>query len=161
MLIRATTPRSAAELLTDVGRRRTRRRHHGPLHGRPDVRRNEPDLGARQDDGLTRFERGLVEGRRPGQPDRIARNRQREMCLLRTRRATAELFLDPSPQGGLLVSSQVDLDRLVRRCRTVGVEVVVEGQVLRARSLPPAASGERRRTTPSARMPKMKTGAGE
>jgi hypothetical protein len=77
--------------------------------------------------------------------------------LLRTRRSTAELFIDPSPVGGLLVSAQVDLDRLARRCRTVGVEVVVEGQVVRARSMPPptGASGERRRSS-SSRMPKIK-----
>ena len=78
--------------------------------------------------------------------------------LLRTRRSTSELFLDPSPQGGLLVSSQVDLDRLARRCRTVGVEVTVEGQVVRARTMPPPnTSGERRRSS-SSRMPKIKTG---
>jgi hypothetical protein len=78
--------------------------------------------------------------------------------LLRTRRSTAELFLDPSPLGGLLVSSQVDLDRLARRCRTVGVEVTVEGQVVRARSMPPPnSSGERRRSS-SSRMPRIKIG---
>jgi hypothetical protein len=78
--------------------------------------------------------------------------------LLRTRRSTAELFLEPSPPGGLLISSQADLDRLVRRCRTVGVEVVVEGQVIRTRAVPPqGASGERRRSS-SSRMPKIKTG---
>jgi hypothetical protein len=76
--------------------------------------------------------------------------------LLRTRRSTAELFLDPSPLGGLLVSAQVDLDRLVRRCRTVGVEIVTDGQVVRARSLPPPAaspSGARRKS--STRLPKL------
>lgn len=78
--------------------------------------------------------------------------------LLRTRRSTAELFVEPSPLGGLLVSPQVDLDRLARRCRTVGVEVVIEGQVLRARSMPPPnTSGERRRPS-STRLPKIKTG---
>jgi hypothetical protein len=77
--------------------------------------------------------------------------------LLRTRRSTAELFLDPSPQGGLLISAQVDLERLARRCRTVGVEISMEGQVLRARSMPPpGASGERRRPSSSARLPKIK-----
>ncbi|MBC7017886.1 hypothetical protein, partial [Salmonella enterica] len=67
-----------------------------------------------------------------------------------------ELFLDPSPAGGLLVSAQIDLDRLVRRCRTVGVEIVTEGQVIRARSLPPAApstSGAHRKS--STRLPKV------
>jgi hypothetical protein len=78
--------------------------------------------------------------------------------LLRTRRSTSELFLDPSPSGGLLVSSQVDLDRLARRCRTVGVEIVLEGQVVRARTMPPPAapdrSGQHRRAS-STRMPKV------
>ena len=76
--------------------------------------------------------------------------------LLRTRRSTGVLFLDPSPAGGLLVSAQVDLDRLVRRCRTVGVEIVTDGQVVRARSLPPPAtspSGQQRK--PSTRMTKV------
>ena len=77
--------------------------------------------------------------------------------LLRTRRSTSELFLDPSPLGGLLVSAQVDLDRLARRCRTVGVEIVIEGQVVRARSIPPSAqssgSGAHRRS--STRIPKI------
>ena len=53
--------------------------------------------------------------------------------LLRTRRPTAELFVDPSPPGGLIVQAGVDVDRLARRCRTVGVEVVVDGQLVRAR----------------------------
>jgi hypothetical protein len=80
--------------------------------------------------------------------------------LLRTRRSTAELFLDPSPVGGLLVSAQVDLDRLVRRCRTVGVEIVTDGEVVRARSLPPpssSSSGAHRKSS-STRLPKIKAG---
>jgi hypothetical protein len=67
--------------------------------------------------------------------------------LLRTRRPTQELFLDPSPPGGLLVASGVDVDRLARRCRTVGIEIISEGQVVRARTLPPGA-----RTTPPPRV---------
>lgn len=79
--------------------------------------------------------------------------------LLRTRRTTADLFVEPSPPGGLLIAAQVDLERLVRRCRTVGVEVLLDGQVVRARTVapPPGGSGERRRSS-SARMPKMKAG---
>jgi hypothetical protein len=61
--------------------------------------------------------------------------------LLRTRRPAAELFLDPSPLGGLLVAPDVDADRLVRRCRSLGVEVEVEGGVFRA-------AGPRTHTTP-------------
>jgi hypothetical protein len=57
--------------------------------------------------------------------------------MLRTRRPTAELFVDPSPPAGLLVAAGIDVDRLTRRCRTVGVEIVSDGQVLRARSVPP------------------------
>jgi hypothetical protein len=77
--------------------------------------------------------------------------------LLRTRRSTAELFLDPSPAGGLLVSAQVDLDRLVRRCRTVGVEIVTDGQVVRARSsaTTPAATTSGAHRKPSTRMSKI------
>ncbi len=76
--------------------------------------------------------------------------------LLRTRRSTAELFLEPSPPGGLLVTAQTDLDRLVRRCRTVGVEIVTDGQVVKARAAAPASattSGAHRK--PSARMQKL------
>jgi hypothetical protein len=62
-------------------------------------------------------------------------NNVREM--LRTRRPTAELFVDPSPPAGLIVQAGIDLDRLSRRCRTVGVEIVSEGQVVRARTIPP------------------------
>lgn len=57
--------------------------------------------------------------------------------LLRTRRGCAELFVDPSPPGGLLVQPGVELDRLARRARSLGVEIVAEGQVVRARSVPP------------------------
>ena len=57
--------------------------------------------------------------------------------LLRSRKATGELFVDPSPPGGLLVQPGVDVDRLSRRCRTVGIEVLVDGQVVRARTMPP------------------------
>jgi hypothetical protein len=57
--------------------------------------------------------------------------------LLRTRRPTAELFVDPSPPAGLLVAPEVDMDRLLRRCRGLGVEVEYDGTVLRARSAPP------------------------
>jgi hypothetical protein len=60
--------------------------------------------------------------------------------MLRTRRATAELFVEPSPMGGLLVAAGVDLDRLSRRCRALGIEILVDGQVVRARSIPPGGS---------------------
>jgi len=59
--------------------------------------------------------------------------------MLRTRRPTQELFVDPSPPGGLLVAAGVDVERLSRRCRTVGVELLVDGHVVRARTMPPGA----------------------
>jgi hypothetical protein len=73
-------------------------------------------------------------------------NNVREM--LRTRRPTAELFVDPSPPAGLIVAQGIDVERLSRRCRTIGVEIVSEGQVVRARTSPPP------RMTPPRGMPK-------
>ncbi len=61
--------------------------------------------------------------------------------MLRTRRATADLFVDPSPPAGLLVASGVDMERLARRCRGLGVEVIVEGEVFKTRSLGPSSRG--------------------
>lgn len=52
--------------------------------------------------------------------------------MLRTRRGTADLFLDPSPPGGLLIGADIDVDRLVRRCRALGVEIESDGAALRA-----------------------------
>jgi hypothetical protein len=62
--------------------------------------------------------------------------------MLRTRRPTQELFLDPSPPGGLLVAPGVEVERLARRCRTIGVEILSQGQVIRARTIPPPASAK-------------------
>ncbi|HEX9618715.1 MAG TPA: hypothetical protein VF989_01190 [Polyangiaceae bacterium] len=61
--------------------------------------------------------------------------------LLRTRRQSADLFVDPSPPAGLLVAPGVDLDRLARRCRSLGVELIVDGEVYRARSMAPSGRG--------------------
>jgi hypothetical protein len=66
--------------------------------------------------------------------------------LLRTRRTTADLFVDPSPAGGLLVQAGIELEKLVKRCRTIGIEIVFEGSVLRVQTLPPPAV----RVTPQA-----------
>ncbi len=59
--------------------------------------------------------------------------------LLRTRRTTSDLFVEPSPPGGLLVSAGVDFDRLLRRCRGLGVEIEVsqEGLLRAGRSVTP------------------------
>jgi len=54
--------------------------------------------------------------------------------LLRTRRPASELFVDPSPPGGLLIYPDVDMERVVRRCRALGVDVEVEAGVARART---------------------------
>lgn len=48
--------------------------------------------------------------------------------LLRTRRQTADLFIEPSPPGGLLLAPGVDLERVTLRCRTLGVEVFAEAE---------------------------------
>lgn len=58
--------------------------------------------------------------------------------MLSTRRATADLFVNPSPPSGLLVAAGVDLDKLSRRCRTMGVEVLQNGNVHYAQSTPPS-----------------------
>jgi len=71
--------------------------------------------------------------------------------LLRGSKSTQELFVDPSPQGGLLVQPGVDTDRLARRCRTVGVEIVSEGAVVRARTVPPPPVAPKSQVTRSSR----------
>lgn len=78
--------------------------------------------------------------------------------LLRTRRTTSDLFIDPSPIGGLLIQQGVDLEKLVKRCRTIGIEIMYDGSVLRAQTLPPPAVQVTARLTPSAgtRSPKRK-----
>jgi hypothetical protein len=71
--------------------------------------------------------------------------------MLRSRRQTADLFIDPSPPGGLLVHPSVDLERLARRCRALGIEIASDGQVVRSRTtIPPPSSPT---TPPSTRRP--------
>lgn len=57
--------------------------------------------------------------------------------LLRTRRTTQDLFVEPSPPAGLLVVPGVDFERLVRRCRGLGVEIEMNGEGL-LRAVTPA-----------------------
>lgn len=77
--------------------------------------------------------------------------------LLRTRRQTADLFIDPSPPSGLLITPGADLDRVARRCRTLGVEIVVEGEVYRTRSIPPSRGSGARRLDSSGTLPAMRS----
>ena len=77
--------------------------------------------------------------------------------LLRTRRQTQDLFVDPSPPSGLLLALGVDLERLARRCRSLGVEVVVEGEVYRTRSLPPGRGSGARRVDSSGTLPALRS----
>jgi hypothetical protein len=66
--------------------------------------------------------------------------------LLRKKKSTADLFVDPSPPGGLLLAPDLELDKVVRRCRALGVEIEWNGEVLRARSVPALPPVGRRST---------------
>lgn len=67
--------------------------------------------------------------------------------MLRSMPPLLDTFVDPSPPGGLLVAAGVDPEKLVRRCRALGVEVEVEEGVLRVRSstMPPPKRSETNR----------------
>lgn len=102
--------------------------------------------------------------------------------MLRTRRQTADLFVDPSPPSGLLIAPGVEVDRVARRCRALGVELLLQGEVYRTRSAAPPgrtsgarkvdssgnlpavdprrASGTRRARRSSATIPAIKRGSG-
>ncbi|MCH2108435.1 MAG: hypothetical protein MK135_03845, partial [Polyangiaceae bacterium] len=54
--------------------------------------------------------------------------------MLSTRRATADLFVNPSPPSGLLVAPGVEMDTMARRCRTMGIEILADGEVCYASS---------------------------
>jgi len=67
--------------------------------------------------------------------------------MLASSSGTRDLFIDPSPPGGLLVGATVDTDKLVRRCRAIGVDVEVEEMAVRVRHSskpPPKKSGSRK-----------------
>jgi hypothetical protein len=80
--------------------------------------------------------------------------------LLRTRRQTMDLFVDPSPPAGLLVQPGVDVERLARRCRSLGVELVVGGEVYRTRSISPNKGSGPRRLDSSGTLPAMRATRG-
>jgi hypothetical protein len=63
----------------------------------------------------------------------------------------------PSPPSGLLLVAGVDLERLARRCRSLGVEVVVEGEVYRTRSIPPGRGSGARRLDSSNNLPALRS----
>lgn len=65
--------------------------------------------------------------------------------LLRSRRTTQDLFVDPSPPAGLLIAADVDVERLLRRCRGLGVEIEVGPEGLVARTPDPGKSTTRPR----------------
>ena len=77
--------------------------------------------------------------------------------MLRSRKQTAECFIDPSPPAGLLLSPTVSLDALARRCRVLGVEVISEGQVVRARSTIPPPMLDNSPARPSGARPTPRT----
>jgi hypothetical protein len=77
--------------------------------------------------------------------------------LLRTRRPVADLFIDPSPPAGLLIAPEVDLERLVRRCRTLGVEIEADGALVRARSVSPLPNGSDMPRPASATRPRTRS----
>jgi hypothetical protein len=72
----------------------------------------------------------------------------------------ADLFVDPSPPGGLIVSPQADAERLVRRCRAMGVEISLEDGAVRVRhsTAPPPKKSDTRKLV-SWRPPKRGRGA--
>jgi hypothetical protein len=76
--------------------------------------------------------------------------------LLRTRRQTMDLFVDPSPPAGLLVQPGVEVERLARRCRSLGVELVVGGEVYRTRSISPSKGSGPRRLDSSGTLPSLR-----
>ena len=58
----------------------------------------------------------------------------RELARLVARKSLAELFIQPSPAGGLLLRSGVPIERVVRACRAIGIEVMSSGKRVRARA---------------------------
>jgi len=81
--------------------------------------------------------------------------------MLRSRRLSADLFLDPSPPGGLLVAPGATMDMLTRRCRALGVEVTEDGHLMRARSsAPPEAIEDVGSPGPTRRGKKTERSAG-
>ncbi len=64
--------------------------------------------------------------------------------LLLAKKPTADLFLPQAVPGGLLIAPGVDVDKLVRRCRGIGVELVSDGEILTLRDAPSQPPTSRR-----------------
>ena len=77
--------------------------------------------------------------------------------MLSSRRQTADMFVNPSPLGGLLIVPGVELDKLAQRLRALGVELRVEGQAYLARISQAPAS---RRTGVPSQAPASRRGGG-
>lgn len=78
--------------------------------------------------------------------------------LLRTRRPAAEMFVDPSPPSGLLIEAGVDLERLIRRCRALGVEIEADlGNLKATRQTPAHGTEGPHRTSSTASMRRSRT----
>jgi hypothetical protein len=78
--------------------------------------------------------------------------------LLRTRRPAAEMFVDPSPPAGLLIEAGIDLERLIRRCRALGVEIEADLGNLKAMRPTPAHGTEGpQRTSSTSSMRRSRT----
>jgi len=69
--------------------------------------------------------------------------------MLMTSSGTSDMFLDPSPPAGLLVSPTIEPERLARRCRALGVDVTVDEGVyrLRASTMPPPKRSSTQKAT--------------
>lgn len=80
--------------------------------------------------------------------------------MLRSQSPCAELFVDPSPPAGLLVAPGVDPERLIRRCRAMGVAVTLEetGYRVRRATKPPTRSTQTTRRALSWRPPAAANG---
>lgn len=68
--------------------------------------------------------------------------------LLLAKKPTADLFLPQAVPGGLLIAPGVDVDKLVRRCRGIGVELVADGEVLKLRDAPSQPPASRKAQKP-------------
>lgn len=78
--------------------------------------------------------------------------------LLRSRRPAAEMFVDPSPPSGLLIEAGVDLERLIRRCRALGVEIEADvGNLKAVRPTPAHGTEGPHRTTSSSNARRSRT----